>query len=110
MGNNMKKVYSVSDITGFLFSAVGLGVATNDIFEKLFLILSITSVAISIISRIFRGVVVLIVKRRKAKEDGVITNEELIDMAKVVSDTADDIKEDLKGVKTNESKGDSQEN
>lgn len=75
------KIQNITDFLGPVFSISGLTVAQTDYLEIVFLVLTIVSISLSLISRLY-----LAIKRIKAKidetmEDNKLTKEELDDIA-----------------------------
>jgi hypothetical protein len=75
------KTKDISDFLTPIFASIGYGVSTTEYLQKIFLILTIISLSISILSRIIVGVYNLYKKAKTSLEDGKLTKDELDDIA-----------------------------
>lgn len=75
------KIQNITDILGPVFSISGLTVAQTDYLEIVFLVLTIVSISLSLISRLYLAVKRIKVKIDEATEDNKLTKEELDDIA-----------------------------
>lgn len=72
---------NISDFLTPVFSSIGYTVSTTEYLQNVFLILTIISLAFSILSRIIVAVYNLYKKTKTALEDGKLTKEELDEIA-----------------------------
>jgi len=75
------KVQNITDLLGPVFSISGLTVAQSDYLEMVFLVLTIISISVSLISRLYLAVKRIKTKIDEAMEDKKLTKEELDDIA-----------------------------
>ena len=75
------KIKNITDLLGPVFSISGLTVAQTDYLEIVFLVLTIVSISISLISRLIFAVKRIKTKIDEAMEDKKLTKEELDDIA-----------------------------
>ena len=75
------KVQNITDLLGPVFSISGLTVAQSDYLEMVFLVLTIVSISLSLISRLYLAVKRIKTKIDEAMEDKKLTKEELNDIA-----------------------------
>jgi hypothetical protein len=75
------KLQNISDLLGPVFSISGFTVAQSDYLENVFLVLTIVSISISLISRLYLAVKRIKTKIDEAMEDKKLTKEELDDIA-----------------------------
>lgn len=75
------KIQNITDFLGPVFSISGLTVAQTDYLEIVFLVLTIVSISLSLISRLYLAVKRIKVKIDEATEDNKLTKEELDDIA-----------------------------
>ena len=75
------KVQNITDLLGPVFSISGLTVAQSDYLEMVFLVLTIISISVSLISRLIFAVKRIKTKIDEAMEDKKLTKEELDDIA-----------------------------
>ena len=75
------KVQNITDLLGPVFSISGFTVAQSDYLENVFLVLTIVSISISLISRLYLAVKRIKTKIDEAMEDKKLTKEELDDIA-----------------------------
>lgn len=75
------KLQNISDLLGPVFSISGFTVAQSDYLETVFLVLTIVSISLSLISRLYLAVKRIKTKIDEAMEDKKLTKEELDDIA-----------------------------
>lgn len=75
------KIQNITDLLGPVFSISGLTVAQTDYLETVFLVLTIVSISVSLISRLYLAIKRIKTKIGKATEDKKLTKEELDDIA-----------------------------
>ena len=75
------KLQNIADFLTPVFSISGLTVAQTDYLETVFLVLTIVSISISLISRLYLAVKRIKTKIDEATEDKKLTKEELDDIA-----------------------------
>lgn len=75
------KLQNIADFLTPVFSISGLTVAQTDYLETVFLVLTIVSISISLISRLYLAVKRIKTKIDEATEDKKLTKEELNDIA-----------------------------
>lgn len=75
------KIQNITDFLGPVFSISGLTVAQTDYLETVFLVLTIVSISLSLISRLYLAVKRIKTKIDEAMEDNKLTKEELDDIA-----------------------------
>lgn len=75
------KIQNITDLLGPVFSISGLTVAQTDYLESVFLVLTIVSISLSLISRLFLAIKRIKTKIDEAMEDKKLTKEELDDIA-----------------------------
>ena len=79
----------VGGVIGTAISTMGMAISTEQLEQIVSIICSITGVIIVIITSL---VVPLIKKIKKAKEDGVVTKEEMEDIKDTIVDGIEDVK------------------
>lgn len=75
------KLQNINDLLGPVFSISGLTVAQSEQLEIVFLVLTIVSISLSLISRLYLAVKRIKTKIDEAMEDKKLTKEELDDIA-----------------------------
>lgn len=75
------KIQNITDFLGPVFSISGLTVAQTDYLETVFLVLTIVSISLSLISRLYLAVKRIKTEIDEAMEDNKLTKEELDDIA-----------------------------
>ena len=75
------KIQNITDFLTPVFSISGLTVAQSDYLETVFLVLTIVSISISLISRLYLAIKRIKTKIDEAMEDKKLTKEELDDIA-----------------------------
>ena len=75
------KIQNITDFLGPVFSISGLTVAQSNYLENVFLVLTIVSISVSLISRLYLAVKRIKTKIDEAMEDKKLTKEELDDIA-----------------------------
>ncbi len=75
------KLQNITDFLGPVFSISGLTVAQTDYLEIVFLVLTIVSISVSLISRLYLAIKRIKTKIDGAMEDNKLTKEELDDIA-----------------------------
>lgn len=75
------KLQNINDLLGPVFSISGFTVAQSGYLEMVFLVLTIVSISLSLISRLYLAVKRIKTKIDEATEDKKLTKEELDDIA-----------------------------
>ena len=75
------KLQNINYLLGPVFSISGFTVAQSDYLETVFLVLTIVSISLSLISRLYLAVKRIKTKIDEATEDKKLTKEELDDIA-----------------------------
>ncbi|OQC09148.1 MAG: hypothetical protein BWX74_00961 [Tenericutes bacterium ADurb.Bin087] len=75
------KIQNITDFLGPVFSISGFTVAQTDYLETVFLVLTIVSISVSLISRLYHAVKRIKTEIDEAMEDNKLTKEELDDIA-----------------------------
>ena len=75
------KIHKITDLLGPVFSISGFTVAQTDYLETVFLVLTIVSISLSLISRLYLAVKRIKTKIDEATQDNKLTKEELDDIA-----------------------------
>lgn len=75
------KIHNITDFLGPVFSISGLTVAQTDYLETVFLVLTIVSISLSLISRLYLAIKRIKAEIDEAMEDNKLTKEELDDIA-----------------------------
>ena len=75
------KLQNINDLLGPVFSISGLTVAQSDYLENVFLVLTIVSITLSLISRLYFAIKRVKCDIDEAMEDKKLTKEELDDIA-----------------------------
>jgi len=75
------KLQNITDLLGPVFSISGLTVAQSDYLENVFLVLTIVSISLSLISRLYFAIKRIKNDIDEAMEDKKLTKEELDDIA-----------------------------
>lgn len=75
------KLQNINDLLGPVFSISGLTVAQSEQLEIVFLVLTIVSISLSLISRLYLAIKRIKTKIDEAMEDKKLTKEELDDIA-----------------------------
>lgn len=86
------KLYVITDVLTPILSTSGMITATNERLESIFLVLTIFSLTLSVMTRVVMMIKRLHDKYKKAKEDGKITKEELDEMLDIVTSEYEAIK------------------
>lgn len=79
----------IGALTGSIISFIGLNYSITELDSIISIVCSITGLILAVVSFTVPRIIRLIKKGRKAKEDGIITNEELDEMGQDVSELAD---------------------
>ena len=80
---------AIGALTGSLISFIGLNYSITELDSIISIICSVTGLILAVVSFTVPRIIRLIKKIRKAKEDGIITNDELDEMGQDVSELAD---------------------
>lgn len=75
------KIHNITDFLTPVFSISGFTVAQSEYLENVFLVLTIVSISLSLISRLFLAIKRIKTKIDEAMEDKKLTKEELDDIA-----------------------------
>jgi hypothetical protein len=78
------KLQNISDLLGPVFSISGLTVAQSEPLEYIFLVLTIISISLSLISRLIQAIKRIKIEIDEATDDKKLTKEELDDISKSV--------------------------
>lgn len=79
----------IGALTGSIISFVGLNYSITELDSIISIVCSVTGLILAVVSFAVPRIIRLVKKIRKAKEDGIITNEELDEMGQDVSELAD---------------------
>ena len=79
----------IGALTGSIISFIGLNYSITELDSIISIVCSITGLILAIVSFTVPRIIRLIKKVRKAKEDGIISNDELDEMGQDVSELAD---------------------
>jgi len=79
-----RKLQSINDLLGPVFSISGLTVAQSEPLEYIFLVLTIISISLSLISRLIQAIKRIKTEIDEAMDDKKLTKEELDDISKSV--------------------------
>ena len=79
----------IGALTGSIISFIGLNYSITELDSFISIVCSVTGLILAIISFAVPRIIRLVKKIRKAKEDGIITNDELDEMGQDVSELAD---------------------
>ena len=79
----------IGALTGSIISFIGLNYSITELDSIISIVCSVTGLILAIISLAVPRIIRLVKKIRKAKEDGIITNDELDEMGQDVSELAD---------------------
>ena len=85
----------VGGVVGTSVSAVGTGIQTNEVLQKISLILTIVGTLITII-------MALVNWWKNAKKDGKITKDEINDAVNIIKNGSESIKDTLKDKEDND--------
>ena len=79
----------IGALTGSVISFIGLNYSITELDSIISIVCSVTGLILAIVSFTVPRIIRLVKKIRKAKEDGIITNDELDEMGQDVSELAD---------------------
>lgn len=79
----------IGSLTGSVISFIGLNYSITELDSIISIVCSVTGLILAVVSFTVPRIIRLIKKIRKAKEDGIITNDELDEMGQDVSELAD---------------------
>ena len=79
-----RKLQNINDLLGLVFSISGFTVAQSEPLEYIFLVLTIISISLSLISRLIQAIKHIKIKIDEATDDKKLTKEELDDISKSV--------------------------
>ena len=79
-----RKLQNINDLLGLVFSISGYTVAQSETLEYIFLVLTIISISLSLISRLIQAIKRIKIEIDKATDDKKLTKEELDDISKSV--------------------------
>ena len=79
----------VGALTGSIISFIGLNYSITELDSIISIVCSVTGLVLAVVSFTVPRIIRLVKKVRKAKEDGIITNDELDEMGQDVSELAD---------------------
>lgn len=79
----------IGALTGSVISFIGLNYSITELDSIISIVCSITGLILAVVSFTVPRIIRLVKKIRKAKEDGIITNDELDEMGQDVSELAD---------------------
>lgn len=79
----------IGALTGSVISFIGLNYSITEVESVISIVCSVTGLVLAIVSFSVPRIIRLVKKIRKAKEDGIITNDELDEMGQDVSELAD---------------------
>ena len=79
----------IGALTGSVISLIGLNYSITEVESVISIVCSVSGLILAVVSFAVPRIIRLIKKVRKAKEDGIITNDELDEMGQDVSELAD---------------------
>ena len=79
----------IGSLTGSVISFIGFNYSITELESIISIVCSVTGLILAVVSFTVPRIIRLIKKVRKAKEDGIITNDELDEMGQDVSELAD---------------------
>ena len=79
-----RKLQNINDLLGPVFSISGFTVAQSEPLEYIFLVLTIISISVSLISRLIQAIRRIKIEIDEAVDDKKLTKEELDDISKSV--------------------------
>ncbi len=79
-----RKLQNINDLLGPVFSISGFTVAQSEALEYIFLVLTIISISLSLISRLVQAIRRIKIEIDEAIDDKKLTKEELDDISKSV--------------------------
>ena len=79
----------IGALTGSIISFIGLNYSITELDSIISIVCSVTGLMLAVVSFAVPRIIRLIKKIRKAKEDGIISNDELDEMGQDVSELAD---------------------
>lgn len=79
----------IGALTGSIISFIGLNYSITELDSIISIVCSVTGLLLAVVSFTVPRIIRIIKKFRKAKEDGIITNDELDEMGQDVSELAD---------------------
>ena len=79
----------IGALTGSIISFIGLNYSITELDSIISIVCSVTGLILAVVSFTVPRIIRLVKKIRKAKEDGIITNDELDEMGQDVSELAD---------------------
>ena len=79
----------IGALTGSVISFIGLNYSITELDSIISIVCSVSGLILAAVSFTVPRIIRLIKKIRKAKEDGIITNDELDEMGQDVSELAD---------------------
>lgn len=79
----------IGAMTGSIISFIGLNYSMTELDSIISIVCSVTGLILAVVSFTVPRIIRLIKKVRKAKEDGIISNDELDEMGQDVSELAD---------------------
>lgn len=85
----MEKLTLLGDVSTPMFAGLGLATATSETLEIVFLSLTVVSLTITIVSRLYKAYVSIKSKTQKALEDNVLTQDEMNDIIEDVKVTVE---------------------
>lgn len=85
----MEKYTLLGDVSTPVFATLGLATATSETLEIVFLSLTVVSLTITLVSRLYKAYVSIKSKTKKALEDNKITQDEMNDIIGDVKTTVE---------------------
>lgn len=79
----------IGSLIGSVISFIGLNYSITELDSIISIVCSVTGLILAVVSFAVPRIIRLIKKVRKAKEDGIISNDELDEMGQHVSELAD---------------------
>ena len=86
----------IGALTGSIISFIGLNYSITELDSIISIVCSVTGLMLAVVSFAVPRIIRLIKKIRKAKEDGIISNDELDEMGQDVSELADGLNDIIK--------------
>ena len=86
----------IGALTGSIISFIGLNYSITELDSIISIVCSVTGLMLAVVSFAVPRIIRLMKKIRKAKEDGIISNDELDEMGQDVSELADGLNDIIK--------------
>lgn len=91
----MNKIGTFTEIASPIFSSVGYSLATNEVLETVFLVLTIVSLVISLSIRVYNAIKTIKAQHDEALKDGQLTLDEIDEMTETAINELGEINEEI---------------